>query len=75
MPAGSGPILVGSRGANGDQEREVVRPCGGEGRRVLGMESGEHMWVGKSQVDNARSVGSCEGEPSINARDIEKSET
>jgi len=75
FPAGSGPIVVVGGGANGDQDGGVVGPCGGEGRCVPGAETVEHMWVGKSQVDDARSVASCEGEPSINARGIEKSET
>jgi len=32
------------------------------------------MRVGESPIDGPRSVGSCEGEPSINARGVEESE-
>ena len=72
LPAGSGPIVMGGGGAYPDPDGRVVGTRRWEGRCIPGAKSREPMWVGESQVDGARSVGSGEGEPSINARGVEK---
>ena len=39
-----------------------------------GAERGEHMWLSEGQVDGARSMGTREGEPSVDAWDVEEGE-
>ena len=70
---GLGLSLWGEKGAYGDQDGGVVGPCRGERRRITGAKSSDHMSVGESQIDGAGSMGSSEGEPSINAWGVEES--